>query len=112
MSVICGNEFQPSLRDLVYSHAAPNAEALGYYHPVPPGLSRVTSWIRHAMEYLHLSPQHGYCFVTHWPALLRAMADFGLASPFVSAKRKDRSSCYSITSFSNSCSNKAGSKPT
>ncbi len=33
-----GHEFQPSLLDLVYSHFAPNAEALGYCRPVPPGL--------------------------------------------------------------------------
>src|SRR5882757_8116601 len=39
MGVTYGNDFQPSLRDLVYTGTDPNAEALGYCRPVPPGRS-------------------------------------------------------------------------
>src|SRR5438094_322753 len=37
MGVIYGNYFQPSLRGLASLRSAPNAEALRYCRPVPPG---------------------------------------------------------------------------
>ena len=47
MNVTYGNEFQPSLRDLLYSRLVPNAEALGYFRLVPSGLdSRRSGAIR------------------------------------------------------------------
>src|SRR5438552_9953011 len=70
MSVTYGNEFQPSLRDLVYSRSAPNAEALGYCRPVPPGRKsrRVSNGIQPRTSKTIaplVSPQSGYSFVTH-----------------------------------------------
>src|SRR5436309_14055779 len=70
MSVIYGNEFQPSLRDLADSRSAPNAEALGYCRPVPPGRDprRVSNWIQPGTGKTNaslVSPQRGYSFVTH-----------------------------------------------
>ena len=70
MRVICGNEFQPSLRDVVYSHCIPNAEALGYCPPVPPGRDsgRGSSWIQAGIGKTStplVSAQEDYSFVTH-----------------------------------------------
>jgi hypothetical protein len=38
MLVTCGSKVQPSLRDLIVrTSALPKAEALGYFHAIPPG---------------------------------------------------------------------------
>src|SRR6266516_191572 len=67
-SVIYGNEFQPSLRDLATSRFGPNAEALGYCHPVPPGWEpkRVSNCIQPRIGSSNaplVSPLLGYSFV-------------------------------------------------
>jgi len=48
----------------------PNAEALGYYRPVPPGRDprRVSNWIEAGIGMTNtpmVSPQQDYSFVTH-----------------------------------------------
>src|SRR6266536_5224229 len=68
-SVIYGNEIQPSLRDVACLRCAPNAEALGYCHPVPPGRDPrgVSSWIQPRSGQTNaplLSRQCGNSFVT------------------------------------------------
>jgi len=64
MNVIYGNEIQPSLRDLACLRSAPNAEALGYFPPVPPGREarRPSIWIQPRIgdtEAQLVSPQRG-----------------------------------------------------
>ena len=70
MSVIYGNEFQQSLRDVVFSHSAPNAEALGYCPAVPPGLQTRLQWDTSRSgntRNLQASPQHRYPIIKFPP---------------------------------------------